>query len=38
MSEDTDRKAPVVLLVGAVAMIVVIAVVYFASRYAPASR
>ena len=35
MSEDTDRRAPVVLLVGAVAMIVVIAVVYFASRYTP---
>jgi hypothetical protein len=35
MSEDTDRRAPVVLLVGAVAMIVLIGVVYFASRYAP---
>jgi hypothetical protein len=35
MNEETDRRAPVVLLVGAVAMIVVIAVVYFASRYAP---
>jgi hypothetical protein len=32
---EADRRAPVVLLVGAVAMIVVIAVVYFASRYAP---
>jgi hypothetical protein len=35
MSEDSDRRAPVVLLVGAVAMIVLIGVVYFAGRYAP---
>jgi hypothetical protein len=35
MSEDSDRRAPVVLLVGAVAMIVLIGVVYFATRYAP---
>jgi hypothetical protein len=35
MSEDSDRRAPVVLLVGAVAMIVLIGVVYFASRYTP---
>ena len=35
MSEDTERRAPVVLLVGAVAMIVLIGVVYFAGRYAP---
>jgi hypothetical protein len=37
MSEDSDRRAPVVLLVGAVAMIVLIGAVYFATRYAPAS-
>jgi hypothetical protein len=37
MSEDTERRAPVVLIVGAVAMIVLIGVVYLASRYAPAS-
>jgi hypothetical protein len=35
MSEDSDRRAPVVLLVGAVAMIVLIGVIYFATRYAP---
>jgi hypothetical protein len=35
MNEDSNRRAPVVLLVGAVAMIVLIAVVYFAGRYAP---
>jgi hypothetical protein len=35
MSEDSNRRAPVVLLVGAVAMIVLIGVVYFAGRYAP---
>lgn len=35
MSEDTERKAPTVLLVGAAAMIVVIGLVYFASRVAP---
>ena len=37
MSEDSDRRAPVVLLAGAVAMIVLIGVVYFASRFAPAT-
>jgi len=37
MSEDTERKAPTVLLVGAVAMIVLIGVVYFASRVAPST-
>ena len=35
MSEDTERKAPTVLLVGAVAMVVLIALVYFASRVTP---
>jgi hypothetical protein len=35
MSEDSNQRAPVVLLVGAVAMIVLIGVVYFAGRYAP---
>jgi hypothetical protein len=35
MSEDTERKAPTVLLVGAAAMIVVIGVIYFLSRVTP---
>jgi len=35
MSEDTERKAPTVLLVGAVAMILLIGLVYFASRVTP---
>lgn len=35
MNENTERKAPTVLLVGAVAMVVLIALVYFASRVAP---
>lgn len=35
MSDDTERKAPTVLLVGAAAMILLIGVVYFASRVAP---
>ena len=35
-SQDTSRGSPVVLIIGALAMIVVIGVVYWASRYAPA--
>lgn len=35
MSEDKERRAPTVLLVGAVAMVVLIGAVYLASRYAP---
>lgn len=35
MSDDTERKAPTVLLVGAAAMILLIVLVYFASRVAP---
>lgn len=37
MSEDTERRAPVVLFVGAAAMLVLIGLVYFASRYAPST-
>lgn len=36
MSEESNNRAPVVLLVGAVAMIVIVGALYFASRYAPA--
>jgi hypothetical protein len=35
MSNDTERKAPTVLLVGAAAMILLLGLVYFASRVAP---
>jgi hypothetical protein len=34
--QDGNRRSPAVLIIGAVAMIVLIAVVYWASRYAPA--
>jgi hypothetical protein len=36
MSEESNNRAPIVLLVGAVAMIVIVGALYFASRYAPA--
>jgi hypothetical protein len=35
-SPDANRGSPTVLIIGALAMIVVIGVVYWASRYAPA--
>jgi len=35
-SEETGRRSPAVLLIGAAALIVVLGLVYWASRYAPA--
>ena len=34
--QNTGRRSPMVLIIGAVAMILLIGVLYFASRYAPA--
>jgi len=35
-NEETNRKSPAVLFIGAAAMVVVLGLVYWASRYAPA--
>jgi hypothetical protein len=37
MNEEPERRAPIVLLVGAAAMIVLLGALYLASRYAPAT-